>query len=337
MNTTATTTATTAAENRQEGVLAYLPVGLFGSVMGLSGISVAWRLAHAQLGLPAWIGQAFAGAAVLAFAALAIAYAIKAATGFDNVRREFAHPVAGNLFGTLFISLLLLPLLLAESYRELARLLWVVGALAMTLFAWTIVSRWIEGAQKPEHATPAWIVPAVGMIDIPLALPALGWSDSLHGVMAFSTSVGLFFALPLLTLIFARLMFAAPLPDAMKPSMLILVAPFSVGFSAYVATAGHIDGFAEALYMLMLFMLAVVVGRLRNLGRCCPFRISWWAVSFPLAASAAAALRYADHVQNEAATLIAIALLAFATVIIVALLARTLIGIALGQLRQLSA
>lgn len=330
-------TIATPAETHTTGLLAYLPIGLFGSVMGLSGLSVAWRIAHVQFGTPAWIGQLIAALAVFAFIALASAYALKALTGFESVRREFEHPIAGNLFGTFFISLLLLPLLFAETHRELARVIWVVGAIAMTVFAWAIVSRWISVTQNKEHASPAWIVPVVGMIDIPLAVPALGWGDSMHGVMAFATAVGLFFALPLLTIILARLMFVGPLSDAMKPSMLIMVAPFSVGFSAYVATAGHIDGFAETLYMLMLFMLAVVGGRLRNLGRCCPFRVSWWAVSFPLAASASAALRYAEHAQNEAATLIAIALLAFATVIIVALLVRTLIGIALGQLRQLSA
>jgi tellurite resistance protein len=33
-----------------------------------------------------------------------------------------------------------------------------------------------------------------------------------------------------------------------------------------------------------LLILVVQVGRLRHLGRCCPFRVSWRAVSFPLAA-----------------------------------------------------
>jgi tellurite resistance protein len=28
--------------------LEYLPIGLFGSVMGLTGLSVAWKLAHAR-------------------------------------------------------------------------------------------------------------------------------------------------------------------------------------------------------------------------------------------------------------------------------------------------
>ena len=52
--------------------------------------------------------------------------------------------------------------------------------------------------------------------------------------------------------------------------------------------------FASALYMLTLFILVVLLRQLANLPRCCPFRISWWAVSFPLAAAAVAALRYAN-------------------------------------------
>ena len=38
-------------------MLEYLPVGLFGSVMGLTGLSVAWRLAHARYGVPAVIAD----------------------------------------------------------------------------------------------------------------------------------------------------------------------------------------------------------------------------------------------------------------------------------------
>lgn len=71
----------------------------------------------------------------------------------------------------------------------------------------------------------------------------------------------------------ARLVFE-PLPDALKPSLLILVAPFAVGFSTYIATTGGVDLFAEALYALNLLILAVLLGRLRRLGDCCPFRVS---------------------------------------------------------------
>ena len=42
----------TAAGSRSR--LEYIPVGLFGSVMGLTGLSIAWRLARERYGLPEW-------------------------------------------------------------------------------------------------------------------------------------------------------------------------------------------------------------------------------------------------------------------------------------------
>ncbi|HWT72927.1 MAG TPA: SLAC1 anion channel family protein [Oxalicibacterium sp.] len=332
--TTITTTSTTSTPAK--GKLGYLPVALFGAVMGLTGLAVAWRIAHAHFGTPLWIAQVLGAAALLAFAAQSIAYAIKAATDFASVQAEFAHPVAGNLFGTPLVSLLLLPFLLADINLTLARVVWTVGAIGMVLFAWRIVVRWIDERQKPAHATPAWIVPAVGLIDVPLALPVLGWSDTLHGVMVFATAVGLFFAIPLFTMILSRLMFEEPMPGAMQPSLLIMVAPFAVGFSAYATTFGRIDDFAEALYMLMLFVLAVLFGRLRHLRSCCPFRVSWWAVSFPLAASAGTSLRFAQHAGNVFADGIAVLVLAIATTTIVGLAIRTLLGIVRGELKALS-
>jgi tellurite resistance protein len=88
--------------------------------------------------------------------------------------------------------------------------------------------------------------------------------------------------------------------------------------------------------MLMLFVLAVLLGQLRNLLVCCPFRVSWWAVSFPIAASAIAALRFAAAEPGSVADVIALALLALATTVIAGLFARTLFGLARGELRTLS-
>ena len=317
------------------GHFSYLPVALFGSVMGLSGLAVAWHLAQQQFGAPAWVAQLLGGLALLAFAAQSVAYAIKLATSPAQVKAEFMHPIAGNMFGTPLISLMLLPVLLAPFSLPLARALWFAGALGMTGFAWLMVTRWMTARQKPAHATPVWIVPVVGLLDIPLTVPALAL-PGLHGVAMFGLAIGLFFAVPLFTLIFSRLLFEEPMPQALQPSLLILVAPFAVGFSAYVATMGQIDAFAQALYMVMLFLLAVLLGLLRHLPQCCPFRVSWWGVSFPLAASAAAALRYAGFAQSPVTDGIALGLLALASLVIAGLLARTLAGIARGELKTLS-
>jgi tellurite resistance protein len=319
--------------------LDYLPVGLFGSVMGLTGLSVAWRLALARYGGPAWLAPVpptIGILAIVAFVATLAGYAVKALTAFHAVQAEFRHPIAGNLFGTAIISLLLLPIVLARYSLIVAQATWIAGAIGMIVFAWLIVSRWMSDRQQVAHATPAWIIPVVGLLDVPLALPALELPP-MHGLTVFALAVGLFFAVPLFTLIFSRLLFEPPLPDALKPSLLILAAPFAVGYSTYSITAGLPDLFAEALYMLTLFVLAVLLGQLRHLPFCCPFRVAWWAVSFPLAASAIAALRFAAAEPGSITDAIALVLLALATLVIAALLARTLLGLARGELRSLSA
>lgn len=316
--------------------MSWLPVALFGSVMGLAGLSQAWRLAHAHWGAPAWAAQIIGCVAMVAFILLVVAYAIKAATGFDHVKAEFAHPTAGALFGTPLISALLLPGVLADVSIPLARGLWTLGAIGMVVFAWLMAGRWLGNRQQRVHATPAWIVPLVGMLDIPLAVPALGFNEPPHALMVLGLSVGLFFAIPLFTIIFARLMFEEPLPHAMSPSLLILLAPFAVGFSAYVITVGHVDLFAEGLFALTLLLLAVLLTRLRHLWHCCPFRVSWWSVSFPLSAAAGAALRYAAFAQAIWADAIAVVLLTLASTVIAALLLRTIVGIVRGELHRLA-
>ncbi len=322
------------AETRASPV-AFLPVGLFGSVMGLTGLSVAWRLAQPRYGAPPWIAALIGAIALLAFVALVIGYAAKMVTAPAAVAAEFRHPIAGNLFGTFFISLLLIPILLAPYARPLAQIIWSLGAIGMVVFAWIIVSRWMSDRQLVAHATPAWIVPVVGMLDLPLALPSLGLPP-MQGVMVLGLAVGLFFAIPVFTLVFSRLLFEEPLPEALQPSLLILIAPFAVGFSTYVLIVGQIDLFAEALYLLTLFILSVLVGRLRHAVACCPFKVSWWAISFPLATSAIAAIRFGTVRTGMITDAIAILLLGFATLAISALLARTLWGVARGELRTMS-
>ena len=313
----------------------YLPVALFGSVMGLTGLSASWRQAAALYDVPVAVSDAIGIVAILAFVALAIAYGMKIVFAYPAVRAEFDHPIIGCLFGTAFISLLLLPTVIAPMSLWLAQGMWIVGTVLMLAFAWFVVDRWMRAPLQISQAAPTWMVPVVGLLDVPLAVPALGLPP-MHGLMVACLAIGLFFAIPLFTIIFTRVLFEPPLADALQPTLLILVAPFAVGFLAYVSVNGTIDTFAEGLFGLTLFMLAILVGRLRGMLRCCPFRITWWAVSFPVASAALAALHYAAARPQLISHLIAIVLLSFATVVIGALFARTVVGIARGELRALS-
>ncbi len=314
---------------------AFLPVSLFGSVMGLSGLALAWRFAAAQFGAPAWAGELFGLCAVAAFLALALAYGIKCTTSPAAVRAEFAHPVAVNFFGTPIISLLLLPAVAAPYSTTAAQALWAVGATLMLAFAWLVVSRWISVRHQRAQVTPAWLIPVVGTINLPIA----GATLDLPGAAAISTfglAVGFFFAVPLFTLIFARLVFEEPLPPAQQPSLMILIAPTAIGFSAYLNVAGQVDLFASALFSIACFLFAVLLPRLIHLRGRMPFHASWWAVSFPLAAFANAALKFAAQAPAWPARVFAFAVLAFTTLVILSLALRTLAGIARGELDALT-
>ncbi|MBE7200290.1 MAG: SLAC1 anion channel family protein [Parafilimonas terrae] len=315
--------------------VAYLPVGIFGSVTGLTGLAVAWRLAHARYGLPEWPAHAVAFAAVADLMVLLLAYGAKAWAAPGRVRAEFEHPVVGNLFGLVLISLLVVPGVLAPIDRLVARAIWSAGAVGMVAFAWIMTDRWMTSRQEVEQASPAWFIPTVGLLNVPLAVPSLGLSN-VEELSWFTLSVGLFFTLPLFTIVFSRLLFEQPLPDPLKPSLLIVVAPFSIGYSSYTITSGSNDAFGKVLYMLMLFFLAVLLGQLRHLPRCCPFKVSWWAVSFPLASSAIAAVRYATLNPGILADAVAFGLLAVATAVILWLAGRTAYGLATSELRALA-
>ncbi len=319
---------------------ANLPVALFGSVMGLTGLSIVWRQMHAYVGTPAWIATSLAIVALIDFMLLLVAYGAKALLAPGAVLAEFRHPIAGSLFGTFFVSLMLLPILLAPYSLGLARILWLAGTAGMLVFAWVIVSRWLSTRQHVAHASPAWFVPVVGLLGIPLAVPALAvspvWAEAMRLLMTMSLAVGLFFAVVLFTLVFSRLLFEDPMPEGLQPTLLILAAPCAVGSASYTIATGSNGLFAQSLYTLMLFLLAALLPRIRHLPRCCPFRFSWWAVSFPLAASASTALQVATSQPSWLAEAIAWLLLVFATTIILGLLVRTLSGLFKGELSMLN-
>jgi tellurite resistance protein len=322
-------------DGRNSRYFAYLPVSLFASVMGLSGLGAAWRLAADRYGLSVLVSEGLGLLAVCVFIALASAYLVKAISAPDAVRAEFVHPIAGNFFGTILVSMLLLPVQLAPVSLTCARAVWIVGTVGMFGFAWLIVNRWMRGGQQVRNATPAWIIPVVGLLDIPLAVPSLMLAPA-DSLTTPCVAIGMFFAIPIFTIIFSRSLFEEPLPPALQPTLMILVAPFAVGFSAYVMTTGHVDRFATGLYGLMLFVLAILLGRLRSLARCCPFRVAWWAVSFPLAACAGAAVRFAAAQPGPVPDAIALFLLSFSSVVIAGLSIRTILGIVRGELRSLS-
>jgi len=297
-----------------------LPVSLFGSVMGLSGLALAWRFAHKSLGAPAFIGEAIGVFALGVFVLISLGYLIKLAKYPPAVRAEFQHPIAGNFFGTIAISILLLSAVIGPYSQLAANIIWTVGALATFALSFHAVSRLLKGQIDVSHALPAWLIPGVATLDVTVTggHMTMAWAEEIN---LFAGAIGAVLALLLYALIINRLVHREALAPAITPSLMILVAPFAVGFLAYSNITGGIDRFGALLFYFGLFIFAVVTPKIFR--RDVRFSPAWWAVSFPMAALVSAALRYAEFRASAPLWILAAGLLGALSVILVALTIRT--------------
>jgi tellurite resistance protein len=309
--------------------LEFVPINLFAAVMGLCGLSLAWRLAHKVFGSAAVIGDAIGALAVLAFLLIALTYLAKWIKYPAAVAAEFKHPVAGNLFGTFTIALLLLSPVLTPFSALLGQIVWIAGTVTTLVLGYIVVSRLLTVKQDPAHAAPVWLIPGVATLDIVVAGGTMPFAWALE-VNLFATAVGTVLALAFFTLILSRLMHHEPLPATMLPSMIILIAPFEVGFLAYTNLVGHIDMFATLLFYFGLALFVVLFFKVFRTST--PFGLSWWAVSFPMAALGNAALKYADAKATWPTALIAALVLALISIVIGVILLRTLHHLFTGRL-----
>ncbi|WP_222848880.1 SLAC1 anion channel family protein, partial [Campylobacter fetus] len=313
----------------------YLPVSLFGSVMGLCGLSIGWKLAAFHFGFNGFMADILALLAVLDFIILSICYAIKIIYKTQSFKDEFINPMTKSFFGTFIISILLLPIVIFEYFPKIAFILWIAGVVLMLSFAIYMVSFWLSKSQDISHVTPAWVIPVVGTLDIPFAKNLFNF-NYLDDVSIAALGVGLFFAIPIFVIIKTKLLFSEPMPDKLIPTLMIILAPFSVGFSAYIEVVKNVDIFAKGLYFIGLFLFFAMLPKLRNATKCCPFRVTWWAVSFPLAALLVSTIKMAIELNELYLDILSVVFLITFTIAIFWLTYRTLKGVFSLELQNLT-
>ncbi|MHC0442800.1 SLAC1 anion channel family protein [Flavobacterium sp. 3-210] len=310
--------------------LEFLPVSFFGGVMGLCGLCFSWRLASKMWDLPSWISEIIGAMAVMAFIILTILYLLKLNRYPDIVKQEFFHPVSVSLFGTFIISLLLLPGIILPYNVPIAVALWSIGTLLMLYFSLMVLRKLIDNQQDAANGLPVWIIPVVGTLDVPiigLKLPV----EAFHEVCGFFFGVGIIFSIILITIIISRLIFQPQLSKETQPTLLILVGPFALAFSGYLGLNNVLDITAKVFFYFDLFIFALLFSKILLLPNCCPFRVSWWSVSFPLVAITIASLNFAKIINQSAFEIIAVALLTISSIIISYLFIQTMSRIIKGD------
>lgn len=303
--------------------LAHFPVAWFATIMGLAGLSLAWQRTEHLLGLPGLTGFALTLLASALFIILTGLYFIKFLQFKPAVIKEWQHPIRINFVPTISIAMLLLSIAWLSRAPALSQVLWTVGTvlhLSLTLY---VMSQWMHREHfQIQHLNPAWFIPVVGNILIPIA----GVVHAPAEVSWFFFSLGLIFWPVLLAVIFYRLIFHGSLPERLVPTLFILIAPPAVGCISYIKLTGQADTFAHVLYHAGLFFTLLLLVQIPRFMRI-KFFLSWWAYSFPLAAITVASLAMFEHTNDVFFLRIAGVLLAIVSLVIAGLFARTVLAV----------
>ena len=310
--------------------LSHFPITFFAIVMGLMGLVLALHSAHAVLPWAAPLAQGVLIFGALVFATIAALYLTKILRHPGAVKWEWNHPVRLAFFPAVSISLLLTATACYTDYPQLSHLLWALGTIAQGVLTIAVVSGWISHRSfEVGHLTPAWFIPAVGNIIVPVVGVRLGYPE----ISWLFFSGGLVFWIVLLTLVMNRLVFHNPIPARLFPTLLILIAPPAVGFVSYYQLVGAVDPFGHILLNTTYVFAALVLMQVPKLLRL-PFALSWWALSFPVAALTIASFLYARLAGSGAHEVIGLLGLTVLVVIIVGLLGRTARAISRGEICQ---
>lgn len=312
-------TESTAQPNRLQN----FPVAWFAMVMGLGGLAIAWHKAEELMGLTWPVSPWLLGLATLLFVVLAAVYGAKTFKHRAAVAAEWAHPVRMNFVPTISIALILLGIGWLPYSPPYSKLLWLLGSAMHLVLTLHVMTQWMHQTKfEIVHLTPAWFIPVVGNILVPIA----GVSHAPAEVSWFFFSIGVLFWPVLLSIIFYRVIFHGSLPERLMPTLFILIAPPAVGFIAYVKLTGGLDMLALVLYYAALFFTLLLFAQLAWFARL-KFYLSWWAYSFPLAAVTVATFVMYEATGKLLFARLASVLLGVATVVIGGLFLRTALAV----------
>ncbi|MFH1805215.1 MAG: SLAC1 anion channel family protein [Pseudomonadota bacterium] len=308
--------------------LSHFPVSFFAMVMGLAGLTLALAAAEKVLRIAPGASLATLAMAAACFVVLAAFYLTKMVRHPKDVAAEWAHPVRIAFFPAVSISLLLIATAILPYAPGMAKGLWIIAVALQAVLTLSVVANWIgHRAFQPIHLNPAWFIPAVGNVIVPVAGASMGFVE----ISWLFFSAGIMFWIVLLTLVVNRLIFHDPLPGRMLPTLVILIAPPAVAFIAYVKLGGEIDAFARILINVGYVFAAVVATQLPKFKRL-PFALSWWALSFPVAALTIASLMFSEMTGSIPHRVIGLGLLVFLLVVVAGLLLRTAAAIRANEI-----
>ena len=266
--------------------LEHFPVQLFAIIMGLSGLAIVFAKAYHLIDMPYWIYVTLLFVDTVLFLGIFTAYMFKWLLYPEAVKKEFNHPIKSSFMAAISISFLLVSIAYYDFAPTVSILFWYIGTPLQLAFTLIIIRYWIHNELKVVHSNPAWFIPIVGNV----LVPVIGVEATPIWVSLFFFALGMFFWVVLFTIMMYRIVFHHPLAKKLIPTLFILIAPPAIGFVSYFRiTNGSIDMMSSSLYFIALFTLFLLLFMVKMFDTK-QFFISWWAYTFPLAAITIATL-----------------------------------------------
>ncbi len=304
----------------------FFPIMMYATVMGMSGLTIMYQKASLWLGMNRMIGNGLAAISTALFVVISLVYLSKYIKYAPMVKKEFSHPVRLNFFAAISISMLMLAIIYKEMNVNLAAIFWYAGAGLHFYLTMYTISFWINHNQELDHSNPAWFIPVVGNVLVPVG--GVGFAS--QGVLMYFFSCGIFFWIILFAILLNRIIFHHQLAVKFMPTMFILIAPPAVGFIAYFKMYGVIDVFATLLFNIALFFTLLIAFMYKNFVKI-KFFISWWAFVFPLAAMGISAMLMYHETKDTMLLILSYMMVSVTTVVIAIVLYQTITHMLKGE------
>ena len=300
--------------------LQFFPIMMFAIVMGLSGLTMIYKRVSEVLYFPSFISILMMIVTSVIFLLILYFYTLKLMKHKNEVKKEFSHPVRINFFAASSISILLLSMIYRHNIDEISQILFIIGAILHIFFTFYTIKFWINNNLEMQHSNPAWFIPIVGNLIVPIA--GKGFVDD--SILYFYFSIGIFFWIILFSIILNRIIFHNQFAPKFMPTLFILIAPPAIGFISYIKLTGHLDFFAHILFNLGLFFTILVFVMYKNFINI-KFFISWWAFTFPMAAITLATVLMYDFTHKNFYGILSYVLMTITTIIIILVARQTII------------
>lgn len=300
--------------------LQFFPIMMFAIVMGLAGLTLVFKKVSEALYLPSVIYTIMMIGTTIIFFIITFMYLKKIMKHKEEVKKEFSHPIRINFFAASSISILILSMVYKNTIDPIAQIFFIIGAVLHIFFTFYTIRFWINNNLEMQHSNPAWFIPIVGNLIVPIA--GKGFVDD--SILYFYFSIGIFFWIILFSIILNRIIFHNQFAPKFMPTLFILIAPPAIGFISYIKLTGSLDFFAQILFNLGLFFTILVFVMYKNFINI-KFFISWWAFTFPMAAITLATVLMYDLTHKFFYGLLAYILMTITSVIIILVARQTII------------